>query len=118
MNSVDGAGAESLESHSPKHSSGVFSVWGDIRLRGDALVQALVKGNVRAEQKLVLTSAASVSGWVQGGDVCVEGKIEGGLEAQGRVWLKKGAIVWKQCVARSLRVEPGAHLRGELRVGE
>ena len=117
MNSVGGAGADSFEGLVPEISSGAFSVWGDVRLKRDAVLQAQVRGNVHAERKLILTPDAEVSGRVQGVDVCVEGKVEGGVEAQGQVWVKKGASLRKQCVARSLRVELGADFRGELRVG-
>jgi len=117
MNSVGGAGADSFEGLVPEISSGAFSVWGDIRLKRDAVLQAKVKGTVHAEQKLILTSDAEVSGRVQGGDVCVEGKVEGGVEAQRQVWVKKGASLRKLCVARSLHIELGADFRGELRVG-
>ena len=116
MNSVDAAGAES-EERLPEISSGAFSTWGDIRLKRDAVVEAKIKGNVHAEQKLILNREAEVSGWVRGVDVYVQGKVEGGLEASGQVWLKKGATLRKQCVAQGLRMESGVDFRGELKVG-
>ena len=116
MNFVDEPDAES-EKKFPEVSSGAFSIWGDIRLKGDAVLQVKVRGNIHAEQKLILTPAAEVSGWVKGGDICVEGKVEGGVEAQGQVWVKKGSFLRKQCVAQSLRIEAGSDFRGEIRVG-
>ncbi|NCW27417.1 MAG: polymer-forming cytoskeletal protein [Verrucomicrobia bacterium] len=117
MNSVAGAEASSANSEIPGFSPGTFSVWGDIRFSADAFLRAKVQGNVQAARKLVLDPLAEVSGRVQGGDVCVQGKIEGGLEAIGQVWIKAGARLRKQCVAHSLRIEPGADFCGELKVG-
>lgn len=117
MNSVGGAETDSSEGKVPELASGTFAIWGDIRMARDAVLQAKVKGNVLAVQKVILTPDAEISGRLQGGDVCVEGKVEGGVEARGRVWIKKGAVVQKQCVAHSLRLEVGGDFRGELKVG-
>ncbi|NDE84424.1 MAG: polymer-forming cytoskeletal protein [Verrucomicrobia bacterium] len=117
MKSVAGAEADSANAEIPGSGSGTFSVWGDVRLTADAFLRARVQGNVQAAKKLVLAPSAEVSGRVQGGDVCVQGKIEGGLEATGQVWIQAGATLRKQCVAQALRIEPGSDFRGELRVG-
>ncbi|NCY20443.1 polymer-forming cytoskeletal protein [bacterium] len=117
MNSVDVTGADCVHGGAPGDGSGLIGIWGDIRLKQDAVLQAKVRGNVHAERKLILTSESEVSGWVQGGDVCVQGRVEGGVEARGQVWIQKGATLGKQCIAQSLRIEVGADFRGELRVG-
>ncbi|NBS14138.1 MAG: hypothetical protein EBT57_04900 [Verrucomicrobia bacterium] len=82
MNSVGGAETDSFDGKVPEIASGAFAIWGDIRLARNAVLQAKVKGNVLAEHKVILTPEAEVSGRIQGGDVCVEGKVEGGVEAR------------------------------------
>lgn len=117
MNSVAGAGADSGGTDIPEFASGTLTVWGDVRFFADALVRAHVHGGVQATQKLVLAPMAEVSGRVQGSEVCIEGKICGGVEAAGQVWLKRGGWLRQRCVARALRIERGADFQGELRVG-
>ena len=117
MNSVAEAEANTGEAGNSGLGPEAFSIWGDIRFANDAFLQAKVQGNVRAAKKIVVGHGAEVSGRVQGGDVCVQGKIEGGLEALGQAWIKAGALLRKQCVAHALRIEPGSDFKGELRVG-
>lgn len=101
----------------PEMVSGTPNLWGDVRFLKDASLQANVHGNVEATHRLVLAAGAEVAGGVKAKELCVEGKIKGGLEAVGRVWLKSGAVVRLRCFAGSLRIEPGADFQGELRVG-
>lgn len=117
MNSVTGAEVNSGDVEIAGLGPETFSIWGDIRFAKDAFLQAKVQGNVQSAKKLVVAPEAEVSGRVQAGEICVQGKIEGGLEAAGQAWIKAGALVHKLCVAHALRIEPGADFRGELRVG-
>ena len=118
MSSVTGHGADGGGLELPEGLSGTPTVWGDIRFRADAALKANVHGNVEATHKLVLAAEGEVTGWVKAGNLCVEGKISGGAEAAGRVWIKTGAVLRQRCFAGSLRIEPGADFQGELRVGE
>ena len=117
MNSVAGAGTDSGSSDMPEFASGTLTVWGDVRFSTDALVRAHIHGDIQATRKLVVAVTAEVSGRIQGSDVCLEGKVLGGLEVAGQVWLKQGALLRQRCIARALRIEPGADFQGELRVG-
>lgn len=117
MKSATEAGASNGEGAISGFGPEAFSVWGDIRFANDAFLLAKVQGNVQAAKKLVVAPGTEVSGRVEGGDVCVRGKIEGGVEATGQVWIQTGAKLRKQCVAHALRIEPGADFRAELRVG-
>lgn len=117
MNSVAGVGADPENAGIPDSVSGTLAIWGDVRLESDAFLQAQVQGNVEAKRKLVLAGTAEVSGRVHGFDVCLEGKVSGGVEAEDQVWLKRGGWLRQRCVARALRIERGADFQGELRVG-
>jgi len=59
-----------------------------------------------------------VSGLVQAKDIRLEGRVEGGIEGAGKVWLTRGSILRTRCVAKELRIEPGATVAGELKVVE
>lgn len=117
MNSATGDGTDWSNGKVPDSVSGTLSVWGDVRFLVDAVLRAKVQGNVESAKKLVVTPESEISGSVKGVDVCVEGKIEGGLEATGQVWLKAGGVLQQRCVAQALRMDSGAQFRGELRVG-
>lgn len=117
MNSVAVAGADPEGVKTPESVSGDLTIWGDVRFSADAFVQAHIRGDILAGKKLVLASTAEISGRVQGSEICLEGRVNGGLEASGQVWLKAGAWLRKRCVAQTLRIERGADFQGELRVG-
>lgn len=117
MNSVAGAGTDSGSSDMPEFASGTLTVWGDVRFSTDALVRAHIHGDIQATRKLVVAVTAEVSGRIHGFDVCLEGKVSGGVEAEDQVWLKRGGWLRQRCVARALRIERGADFQGELRVG-
>ncbi len=97
-------------------TGGGLQVWGDVRLGRDGVIGAKVKGNVRAFGKLVISAVAEVSGLIEGQDIRLEGKGTGGLEGRGKVWLGPQSVLRTRCVAKELRIEPGADFRGELRV--
>jgi cytoskeletal protein CcmA (bactofilin family) len=117
MNSVTGDGTDWSNGKVPDSVSGTLSVWGEVRFLADAVLRARVQGNVESAEKLVVTQESEISGSVKGVDVCVEGKIEGGLEATGNVWVRSGGVLHQRCVAHALRMDSGAQFRGELRVG-
>ena len=94
-----------------------LQILGDVRLGRDAVIRAKVKGNVRASGKLILAAEASVSGFVEGQDVRLEGRVDGGLLGRGQVWLGPKAVLRMRCKGKALRIEPGADFKGELWVG-
>jgi len=55
---------------------------------------------------------------VQAKDIRLEGRVEGGIEGAGRVWLTRGSILRTRCVAKELRIDQGAAFAGELKVGD
>jgi len=95
-----------------------LQISGSVGLDQDGVIRALVKGDVRSSNKLVVARDSVVSGWVQARDIRLEGRVDGGIEGTGRVWLTRGSILRTRCVAKELRIDPGAIFAGELRVGE
>jgi cytoskeletal protein CcmA (bactofilin family) len=94
-----------------------LKIIGDVKLGRDGVIRAKVKGNVRASGKLVLAAEAVVSGFVEGQDVRLEGRVDGGIDGRGQVWLGPKAVLRTRCKAKALRIELGADFKGELRVG-
>ena len=94
-----------------------LKIMGDVKMGRDGVIRAKVKGNVRASAKLVLTAEAVVSGFVEGQDVRLEGKVDGGIDGRGQVWLGPKAVLRTKCKGKALRIEPGADFKGELSVG-
>ena len=94
-----------------------LKIIGDVKMGRDGVIRAKVKGNVRTSAKLVLTAEAEVSGFVEGQDVRLEGKVDGGIEGRGQVWLGPKAVLRTRCKGKALRIEPGADFKGELWVG-
>lgn len=92
-------------------------IWGDVKFRGDAVIRADVKGSVAGAEKVIVTEGTVVSGVVTGTDLRIEGQAQAGAEARGRLWIGPRAVVKGRCVARAVRIEPGASFRGELQVG-
>ena len=105
------------ETKKPALAGEGLQILGDVRLGRDGVIRAKVKGNVRASGKLILTAEASVSGFVEGQDVRLEGRVDGGLQGRGQVWLGPQAILRTRCKGKALRIEPGADFKGELWVG-
>jgi hypothetical protein len=48
----------------------------------------------------------------------LEGRVDGGIEGSGQVWLVSGSVLRTRCAAKALRIDPGSDFNGELRVGE
>lgn len=105
------------ETKKPALTGEGLQILGDVKLGRDGVIRAKVKGNVRASGKLILTAEASVTGFVEGQDVRLEGKVDGGLQGRGQVWVGPEAILRTKCQAKALRIEAGADFKGELVVG-
>lgn len=109
------------QEETPEFKGGIsgngLQIWGDVKFKADAVIQADVKGSVLGVEKIIVTEGTVVTGAVEGSDVRIEGEARGGVRARGQVWLGPKAKVRFQCQARSLRIESGAEFRGELHVG-
>ena len=105
------------ETKKPALAGEGLQIMGDVKLGRDGVIRAKVKGNVRASGKLVLAAEAVVSGFVEGQDVRLEGRVDGGIDGRGQVWLGPQAVLRTRCKGKALRIEPGADFKGELWVG-
>jgi cytoskeletal protein CcmA (bactofilin family) len=95
-----------------------LQISGSVGLDQDGVIRATVKGDIRSTSKLVIAQESVVSGLVQAKDIRLEGRVEGGIEGAGKVWLTRGSILRTRCVAKELRIDQGATFVGELKVGD
>ena len=97
-------------------NEGGLQIWGDVKLQADAVLHGNIRGCVDGSEKIIVSRDALVSGSVRGSDVRVEGEVQGGVTASGRVWIGPQGKVRVRCSGRAIRIEPGAEFRGELEI--
>jgi cytoskeletal protein CcmA (bactofilin family) len=114
---IRGAEGKVMENQKQTPQSGL-QISGNIGLDQDGVIRATVKGDIRSANKLVIAKESVVSGVVSARDVRLEGRVDGGIEGSGQVWLVSGSVLRTRCVAKALRIDPGSVFTGELRVGE
>lgn len=102
----------------PERPRAGLQISGNIGLDQDGVIRATVKGDIRSKSKLVIAKESVISGVVQARDIRLEGRVEGGIEGSGQVWLLAGSVLRTRCVAKALRIEVGADFSGEFQVGE
>jgi cytoskeletal protein CcmA (bactofilin family) len=95
-----------------------LQIAGSVGLDQDGVIRAVVKGDIRSTNKLVIARESVVSGVVQARDIRLEGRVEGGVEATGQLWLVAGSVLRTRCVAKALQIDAGANFFGEFKVGE
>ena len=95
-----------------------LQISGNIGLDQDGVIRATVKGDIRSVSKLVIAKESVVSGVVRARDVRLEGRVDGGIEGSGQVWLVSGSVLRTRCAAKALKIDPGTDFTGELQVGE
>ena len=95
-----------------------LQISGNIGLDQDGVIRAMVKGDIRSVSKLVIAKESVVSGVVRARDVRLEGRVDGGIEGSGQVWLVSGSVLRTRCAAKALRIDPGTDFTGEVHVGE
>jgi len=95
---------------------GGLQIWGDVKFRADAVLHGKIRGSVDGTEKIIVSKDAAVTGSVQGSDVRVEGEVQGGVTASGRVWIGTQGKVRIRCKGKTIRIEPGAEFRGELEI--
>ena len=94
-----------------------LQIAGSVGLDQDGVIRAVVKGDIRSTSKLVIARESVVSGVVQARDIRLEGRVEGGVEATGQLWLVAGSVLRTRCVAKALQIDAGASFSGEFKVG-
>jgi len=97
-------------------NEGGLQIWGDVKFRADAVLHGKIRGSVDGAEKIIVSKNAAVTGSVRGTDVRVEGEVQGGVTAFGRVWIGPQGKVKIRCKGKTIRIEQGAEFRGELEI--
>jgi cytoskeletal protein CcmA (bactofilin family) len=85
---------------------------GTIRGEEDLLIEGSVKGNIEMKaHHLTVGSKGQVEAEVRAANVTISGKLEGNINATGRVEITKAADFNGEIKAKSISVEDGAYLK-------
>ena len=85
---------------------------GTIRGDEDLLIEGSVKGNIEMKSHhLTVGSKGQVEAEVRAANVTISGKLEGNINATGRVEITKSADFNGEIKAKSISVEDGAYLK-------
>jgi len=90
-------------------------VQGNIRGKGNLLLEGVVNGAVVLEDDVTVASSARVDGEIKARAVDVAGRVDGRVET-GRLEVRDHAVLAAELVATTVSVEEGAVLQGYLRM--
>ncbi len=86
---------------------------GDLVVGGSVRVDGYLKGNLRAEGALTVGQGGRIEGDVAVQDAYIAGKVQGKIEARGKVELKASAEVQGDITCSALVIEEGALFNGQ-----
>ncbi len=90
---------------------------GDMIFDSAAKLLGTVEGSIQSEGQVVVAQGAVCKANVTAKEVCVEGDVEGDMQAHERIELKPNAKVSGDIVAPRLAVSEGATIQGHVRIG-
>ncbi|NLY70384.1 MAG: polymer-forming cytoskeletal protein [Clostridiales bacterium] len=89
---------------------------GDAKGVNISLVRSNIKGNVTASGELSVDGDSVIVGDINAGSVEVSGKIKGDIRAEELIILRKAALVLGNLKAKSVSMEAGSELKGNVEV--
>lgn len=92
-------------------------IQGDLKTDGDIRIDGTVKGNIRAEGKVVVGEHGKVEGEVECKNAAIAGKVVGTMRVTQMLSLSASAKIEGQVHTEKLSVEPGAELNGSVSMG-
>ena len=92
------------------------TVQGKLELKGRALVNARVEGELSNDQELVIGEQGSIEGNLTGGAIVVFGRVKGDISCSTRLELRGGASVIGNLASPSLVIEDGVVFEGHCRM--
>src|SRR5262249_17255283 len=85
---------------------------GTLQVKGTFRVDGNVKGNIIAEQTLILGEGAKVEGQIEGNHVVIAGRFDGVIFAKGRVEIQAKAVVTGEVHSPCMLMDPGGIFDG------
>lgn len=92
------------------------TVQGKLELKGRALVNARVEGELRNDVELVVGEQGAIEGNLTGTSIRVFGSVKGDISCTGRLELRSGATVTGNLASPSLVIEDGVVFEGHCRM--
>lgn len=86
---------------------------GKITVSGMFRIDGEVKGNIVAENGLLLGENARVEGQIDAGEVTIAGRFDGQIFAKGRVEIQPKGVVTGEIFSPCLIIQPGGILDGQ-----
>ena len=88
------------------------SLEGTLQVKGTFRIDGNVKGNIIAEQTLILGEGAKVEGQIEGNRVVISGRFDGVIFAKGRVEIQAKGVVTGEVHSPCMVVDPGGIFDG------
>jgi cytoskeletal protein CcmA (bactofilin family) len=92
------------------------AIEGDAKGVNVSLVRSNIKGNVTASGELSVDESSIIVGDINAGSVEISGKIKGDIRAEELIVLRKAALVLGNLKAKSVSMEAGSELKGNMEV--
>jgi cytoskeletal protein CcmA (bactofilin family) len=101
--------------NAPARIGKTIVIRGEVKGNEDVIVDGRVEGTVNLpESRLTIGSNANVAADLSAKDILVLGRVQGNLQATGRVELRAGCVVEGDICALRLAVEDNASFRGKV----
>ena len=89
---------------------------GNLNFEGVVQINGGFTGEINSDGRLVVGRDANLKAKVTVGDLIVEGRIEGDIEAKGKVEIRSCAVVLANVVTNSLVIEAGGVFNGQCKM--
>lgn len=91
---------------------------GDFKSQGDVLIEGEVMGSISTDSLLTVGNEAWLKAGVQASEAVIAGRVEGNLQIDNRLEIKGTAKIKGDIVCRTVVVEAGAVLQGNMKSGD
>jgi len=91
---------------------------GDLKTRGSVRIEGTVEGTVNAGKAVVVGREGTVKGDIVTQDAVLAGTIQGTIRAKSRLEIESTCRVDGEIYAKTLKLDEGAILNGQVRMGE
>jgi cytoskeletal protein CcmA (bactofilin family) len=91
---------------------------GDLETRGSVRVEGTIEGTVHAGKAVVVGREGTIKGDILTQDAVLAGTVEGTIRAKSRLEVESTCRVDGEIYAKTLKLDEGAVLNGQVRMGE
>jgi cytoskeletal protein CcmA (bactofilin family) len=91
---------------------------GDLEARGSVRIEGMVEGTIQAGKAVVIGREGTVKGDILTEDAVLAGTVNGTIRAKSRLEVESTARVDGEIYAKTLKLDEGAVVNGQVRMGE